>query len=152
MDDAEAEEAVGGSSPVTPPSTDTSGTPTPNDDDSPDAASCERNPEAKTEEHVTPCNDSKERLPQESALPGCSPPVTTAGHAGGLNSEAAVEECRDTDMDSTQTVKRPREPAPAPAGNVGVAVSGLPVPGTKKFRVVAKPRVPPDDPRRKDSL
>ncbi|CAN7946931.1 unnamed protein product [Ixodes hexagonus] len=72
MDDAEAEEAVGGSSPVTPPSTDTSGTPTPNDDDSPDAASCEPNPEAKIEEHVTPCDDTKERLPQEPALPVCS--------------------------------------------------------------------------------
>ncbi|CAN7940688.1 unnamed protein product, partial [Ixodes hexagonus] len=145
MDDAEAEEAVGGSSPVSPPLTETSGTPTPNDDDSPDAASCERNHEAKTEEHVTPFDDTKERLPQEPALPGCSPPVTTAGNPGCLNSEAGVEECQDTDMDSTQTVKRPREMAPAPAGNVGVAVSGLPVPGTKKFRVVAKPRVPPDD-------
>lgn len=150
MDDAEAEEAVGGSSPVTLSSTEPSGTPTPNDDGNPDAASVVRNPEEKSEAQVTPRDHSKERLPHEPALSGCGPSATKPGHSGGLNSEAGVEECQDADMDST--LKRPRDPAPASAATVGTAASGSPVPGAKKFRVVAKPRVPPDDRRRKDSL
>ncbi|KAG0417591.1 hypothetical protein HPB47_005494 [Ixodes persulcatus] len=152
MDDAEAEEAVGGSSPFTLPSTVPSGTPTPNNDGNPDAASFVRNLEEKSEAQVTPCVDTKERLHHEPALSGCGPSATTPGHPGGLNSEAGVEECQDTDMDSTQTVKRLRDPAPAPAATLGMEASGLPVPGNKKFRVVAKPRVPPDDRRRKDFL
>ncbi|KAM7302643.1 P2X purinoceptor 7-like isoform X1 [Ixodes scapularis] len=150
MDDAEAEEAVGGSSPVTLPSTEPSGTPTPNDDGNPDAASFVRNPEEKSEAQVTPSDDTKERLPHEPAISGCGPSATKPGHPGVQNSEAGVEECQDTDMDST--LKRPRNPAPAPAATGGMAASGLPVPGIKKCRVVAKPRVPPDDRRRKDSL
>lgn len=150
MDDAEAEEAVGGSSPVTLPSTEPSGTPPPNDDGNPDAASFVRNPEEKSEAQVTPSDDTKERLPHEPAISGCGPSATKPGHPGVQNSEAGVEECQDTDMDST--LKRPRDPAPAPAALAGMAASGLPVPGIKKCRVVAKPRVPPDDRRRKDSL
>ncbi|CAN8028977.1 unnamed protein product [Ixodes persulcatus] len=55
-------------------------------------------------------------------------------------------------MDFTQTVKRLREPVATAAGTGGPSPYTVAVPESKKSKVAVKPRVPPDNRRRKDSL
>ncbi|XP_040360213.1 uncharacterized protein LOC120847811 [Ixodes scapularis] len=122
------------------------------DDGNPDITSPERNSEATTEGPATPGAAATKHLPEEQARLEGGPSAASSGLPIVENNDAPVVDGQDNAMDFTQTVKRPREPVAAPASTCGPNPYTVPVPGSKKSKVAVKPRVPPDDRRRKDSL
>ncbi|KAM7281706.1 hypothetical protein ISCGN_006257, partial [Ixodes scapularis] len=152
MDGVEAEEAVGGSPPTALQPAEQCEMSATKDDGNPDITSPERNSEAPTEGPATPGAAATKHLPEEQARLEGGPSAASSGLPIVENNDAVVVDGQDNAMDFTQTVKRPREPVAAPASTCGPNPYTVPVPGSKKSKVAVKPRVPPDDRRRKDSL
>ncbi|CAN8028503.1 unnamed protein product [Ixodes persulcatus] len=152
MDGVEAEEAVGGSPPTALLSAEQCEASATKDDGNPDTAFPESNSEAGTQGPATPGAAVTKHLPEERARLEGGPSAVSSGLPSVENNDAAVVDGQDNAMDCTQTVKRPREPVATPAGTCVPNPYTVPVPGSKKSKVVVKPRVPPDDRRRKDSL
>ncbi|EEC09004.1 hypothetical protein IscW_ISCW006770 [Ixodes scapularis] len=152
MDGIEAEEAVGGSPPTALLPAEQCETSATNDDGNPDAVFPESNFEDTMQGAATPCETTKERLPEERARLKNGPSEVSGGPPGGENNDAGEVDGQDNGMDFTRTVKRSTETVTVPAGTCGLNPYTVPVPGSKKSKVAVKPRVPPDDCRRKDSL
>ncbi|KAG0444051.1 hypothetical protein HPB47_014238 [Ixodes persulcatus] len=102
---------VGGSPSNVLPPTEKRGTPAPEDDGNPVAASPERNSEATTRGQAA------------------------SDQPGSENGDAGAEGGQDSDMDATKTGKRPREPASTPARTILAANQAWPPLGPKKSGV-----------------
>ncbi|CAN8016746.1 unnamed protein product [Ixodes persulcatus] len=99
-----------------------------------------------------PAQRPRNTYPRSKHVPKVDHLLYRAAFPAFENNDAAVVDGQDNALDFTQTVKRPREPVATPAGTCGPNPYPVPVPGSKKSKVALKPRVPPDDRRRKDSL
>ncbi|KAM7307705.1 hypothetical protein ISCGN_011341 [Ixodes scapularis] len=143
MDDAEAEEAVGGSPPAALTRTEPSGVSKPNDDGDPDAATPSQDSEATVQVQVLTGEGTKEQLDGQKAYRERA--ATTVGHPEHDDSNGGADDSKDVDMDSSLTGKRPAV-APEPAS--GTATHGT---APKKSRAV-KPRFSTEDRRKEDSL
>ncbi|KAG0434950.1 hypothetical protein HPB47_018768 [Ixodes persulcatus] len=145
MDDAEAEEAVGGSPPAGLTRTEPSGASKPDDDGDLDAATPSQDSEARVQVQVMAGEGTKEQLDDQQAYRERGAEATTEGHAGHDNSNGEADDSRDVDMDSSLSGKRPAV-APDPAGGTATHVTA-----PKKIRA-AKPRFSTEDRRKEDSL
>ncbi|CAN7976224.1 unnamed protein product [Ixodes persulcatus] len=155
MDGIEAEEAVGGSPPADVLPMEQSGAPTPKGAGNQDATSQTLDSEETTRGQDARHDRTKERLPEEQTLSAGGQPATVNSHPGGKSGDAGAADEQGCKMDASQTVRRLREPAATPDGSGQEANQAWPTLeplGPKKGRVAVKPRIPPDDRRRKDSL
>ncbi|KAG0426562.1 hypothetical protein HPB47_026334 [Ixodes persulcatus] len=107
MDDAEAEEAVGGSPPAALTRTELSGASKPDDDGDPDAATPSQDPEATEQVQVMASEGTKEQLDDQQAYRERGAEATTEGQPGHDNSNGGADDSKDVDMDSSLTGKRP---------------------------------------------